>query len=309
GTATEITNHRQLEQDLRETNNRLMALINASPDIIYFKDGAGKWLLANDAGLQMFQLTATDYKGKTDAELATRNAFYHDAFLACMESDKASWNNGKISKGEEIIPTPEGEDRFFDLAKVPLFHADGTRQGLVILGHDITSHLKTENNLREEILARRKAAEVIQKKSKELEEANIALRVLLKQQKDIADEVQQSVLAQLEKAVLPYLNLIRQKQLDDKGKEYLDIIHDHISDVGTSFIKKLSNPDLRLTKKEILIADLVKSGKSTKDIARLLTLKTPSVESYRNKIRKKLGINNKKVSLYQYLSVTFSSKA
>lgn len=309
GIATDITKHKQLEQDLQYTNKRLTALINASPDITYFKDGAGKWLLANDSGLLAFQLTDVDYKGKTDAELAPFSEFYHDAFLACMESDEEAWNSGILSKCEEIIPTPDGENKVFDIVKVPLFNTDGTRQGLVVQGHDITNHLKTENNLRKEIVARRKAAEVIQEKSKELEDANIALRVLLKQEKDIAGEVQERVLIQLEKAVLPYLNLLRQSQLDAKGKECLDIISEHISEVGSSFTKQLSNPDLKLTKKEMLVADLVKSGKSTKNIAILLSIKVPSVESYRNQIRKKLGINNKKISLYRYLSTTFPSNS
>ncbi len=306
GISTDITKHKKLEHNIQENNKRLTTLINTSLDIIIFKNGEGKWKLANDTALQLFQLTGVDYKGKTDAELAMHSEFYHDAFSAFLKSDEESWKNGKLTKGIEIIPSPDGEDKTFDIVKVPLFHADGTRQGLVIQGHDITNHLKTENRLRQEIIARRKTAEVIQEKSKELEEANIALRVLLKQQKDVEGEIQQSILAQLEKAVIPYLNLLQQSPLDEKGKEYITIISSHVSEVGSSFIKKLSNPALKLTKKELLVADLVKNGKSTKEIAVLLTLQPPSVETYRNNIRKKLNINNKKISLYQYLSITFS---
>ena len=308
GIATDITHRKQLECDLQENNTRLTALINASPNIICFMDGVGRWLLANEAYLQMFQLTGVAYKGKTDAELAKYSEFYHNAFLTCMESDEEAWNKGTFSRAEEIIPTPGGEEKFFDIVKVPLFHTDGTRQGLVVIGNDITEHLKIEENLRQEIIARKQTAKIMKEKSKDLEEANIALRVLVKQQKDVAGEVQQNVLAQLEKTVLPYISLLRQSQLDDKGKEYLDIISSHVSEVGRSFIKKLSNPDLKLTQKEILVADLVRQGKSTKEIAQLLTLKGPSVETYRNKIRKKLSINNKKITLYQYLSLTFTSE-
>ena len=309
GISTDITQRKQLEYDLQENNKRLTALIKALPDIICFKNGKGKWLLANEAILQKFQLTDVAYKGKTDAELAKYSEFYHDALLTCMESDEEAWNKGTFSRAEEIIPTPGGEDNFFNIVKIPLFHTDGTRQGLVVIGHDITEHLKIEENLRQELVSRKRAAKIMTEKSKDLEEANIALRVLVKQQKDVAGEVQQNVLAQLEKTVLPYISLLRQSQLEDKGKAYLDIISSHVSEVGRSFIKKLSNPGLKLTQKEILVADLVRQGKSTKEIAQLLTLKGPSVETYRNKIRKKLSINNKKVSLYKYLSVTFASES
>ncbi len=103
----------------------------------------------------------------------------------------------------------------------------------------------------------------------------------------MADEVQQCVLAQLEKAVLPYIDLLRQDTLNDKGLEYLNIITDHVHAVGAPFIKRLSSADLGLTKKEILVADMVRQGRKTKEIAELLNLKPSSVETYRNRIRKK----------------------
>ncbi len=286
---------------------RLTTLINASPDIICFKDGDGKWLLANEADLQLFQLAGVDYKNKTDAELAPYSAFYHDAFLGCMVTDEEAWGKGVLSRAEETIPIPDGTNKVFDVVKIPLFHIDGTRKGLVVLGHDITEHLEIENKLRQEIVARQQAAEVMQEKSLELEEANITLRVLLNKQKDMAEEVQQCVLAQLEKAVLPYITLLRQDTSNDKGREYLDIITDHVQAVGAPFIKKLSSANLGLTKKEILVADMVRQGRKTKEIAELLNLKPPSVETYRNRIRKKMHLNKKNIRLYHYLNTTFTS--
>jgi PAS domain S-box-containing protein len=305
--ATDITDYKQLELELQENNKRLTALINASPDTICFKDGEGRWMLTNEAALRMFQLAGVAYKGKTDVELATYSEFYREALLSCMETDEDAWENGELSRRDKKIATPDGKEKVFDVVKIPLFQADGARQGLVVQGHEITERLKTEKNLYQEIVARQQAAEVVQRKSEELEEANIALRVLLKQQKDVAAEVQQSVLAQLEKVVLPYISLLRQSMPDDKGKEYLDIITDHVHDVGSPFIKKLSNPSLGLTKKEILVADMVRQGRKTKEIAELLNLQPPSVETYRNRIRKKLNLNKKRITLYQYLNATFPS--
>ena len=56
GISTDITQRKQLEYDLQENNKRLTALIKALPDIICFKNGKGKWLLANEAILQKFKL-------------------------------------------------------------------------------------------------------------------------------------------------------------------------------------------------------------------------------------------------------------
>ena len=124
---------------------RLRTLINATPDIICFKDGAGRWLEANRADLELFRLTEVDYRGRTDSELAEYTApLYREAFLACEASDEEAWRAGGVSRGEEVIPTAEGEEKVYDVIKVPLFHHDGSRKGLVVLGRDVTERKRAE---------------------------------------------------------------------------------------------------------------------------------------------------------------------
>jgi len=45
------------------------------------------------------------------------------------------------------VPRPDGTEKIFDTIKVPLFHEDGTREGLVIIGRDITTLRQTEERL------------------------------------------------------------------------------------------------------------------------------------------------------------------
>jgi PAS domain S-box-containing protein len=79
GFVEEVTERKQAEKALSESEERLRNLINATPDIICFKDGEGRWLTANEADLKLFELEDVDYVGKKDSELAEYSDFYRDA--------------------------------------------------------------------------------------------------------------------------------------------------------------------------------------------------------------------------------------
>jgi len=133
---------------LYESEEVLRTLINASPDIICFKDGQGCWLEANQAMLKVFQLEGVDYRGKKNSELVLlTDPFYQEALLTGEASDKIAWQDTTQYRGEEIISTPDGKFRVFDIIKVPIFDASGKRKGLVVLGRDITEHKQAEEKL------------------------------------------------------------------------------------------------------------------------------------------------------------------
>ncbi len=152
--ATDITARKRLENRLKELNERLTTLINATPYFIIFKDGEGRWLEANESALRIFQLDKRNYQGKRDTELAEfTDPIYRDAFLVCERTNEDAWERGGISRSEEIIPDPYGTPRIYDVIKVPLFHDNGRRKGLVVIGRDITE-FKRAGQEREGALAR-----------------------------------------------------------------------------------------------------------------------------------------------------------
>ncbi|MFN6540046.1 MAG: PAS domain S-box protein [Nostoc sp. EkiNYC01] len=140
----DITGTKQAQESLQEIEERLQTLINATPDIICLKDGEGKWLLSNQANLEFLELQGVDYRGKTDSELAEFSNFYHDALLNCSETDEQSWQLGSVHRVEEIIPRPDGTMSSLDMIKAPLFHQDGRRKAILVLGRDITDRKKTQ---------------------------------------------------------------------------------------------------------------------------------------------------------------------
>lgn len=170
----EISDRKNFENELilakekaEENEMKLNAFINSIPDIVCYKDPHGRWLLANDADLQLFGLSNVDYLGKTDLELALyAHPVYKEAFTLCKESDEIAWAKREISKGIELIPTSNGEKRVFDVYKIPQFYPNGERKGLAVIGRDITDLYK----MQESLIAAKELAEESEEKFKQIAE-------------------------------------------------------------------------------------------------------------------------------------------
>jgi len=144
----DITEQLKIQKALEQKEKWLSALINATPDIICFKDTEGRWLIANEACLELFSLSGVDYFGKTDAELSEyTHPVFKEFLLQNMETDQKVFQTGKISVQEEYIKKPSEKTVILETIKIPIFTQEGKPDGLVIIGRDITVRKKTENDL------------------------------------------------------------------------------------------------------------------------------------------------------------------
>ena len=134
------------------------------------------------------------------------------------------------------------------------------------------------------------------------QETNTALRVLLKQREGDKSEMERNILTNIKKLVMPYLERFKQTQLREDQAQCLQIIQTNIENIISPFLKTLSVHYDDLTPREIEIANLVRDGHTTKEIASLLCVSSRSVEFHKDNIRKKMGLTNKKVNLRAYLT-------
>jgi diguanylate cyclase (GGDEF)-like protein/PAS domain S-box-containing protein len=148
-----LTRMQKSQARLRSNEELQRTLLNASPDIICFKDAKGRWLLANDAALSLFQLQGMEYQGKKNSELALSCPLGHDALLASDMTDEKVWGYGGTLKAEETIGTSDKGNRIFELIKTPIFHPNGRRKAMVIIGRDINARKKDEEEIRKLSLA------------------------------------------------------------------------------------------------------------------------------------------------------------
>jgi diguanylate cyclase (GGDEF)-like protein/PAS domain S-box-containing protein len=163
GTLVDITEMRRSKEELhrlveekssrlQQSEELLRTLIEAIPDAIEFKDGDGRWLESNSAARAAFGLNVETASRRTDVELAEiADPSYRSALLRCYETDQQAWEVGKTSRVEEVMQIPEVGKMTFDVIKVPLFHGDGSRKGLVIVGRDVTELKRAEDALRSSV--------------------------------------------------------------------------------------------------------------------------------------------------------------
>jgi DNA-binding CsgD family transcriptional regulator len=79
------------------------------------------------------------------------------------------------------------------------------------------------------------------------------------------------------------------------------VLESNIEQIMSPFASTLSSPSLNLTPREIQIANLIKSGRTTKEMAGLLNISARAVEFHRENIREKLGLKNQKANLRSHL--------
>ncbi|HOS97048.1 MAG TPA: PAS domain S-box protein [Deltaproteobacteria bacterium] len=137
--------------------------------------------------------------------------------------------------------------------------------------------------------------------SMHLEETNTALKVLLKRGEQDKNDLEEKVLSNIRELALPYVEKLKATTLDEKQKTFLEILEANLTDIISPFLKKLSSQYLNLTPTEIQVANLIREGKATKEIAEILNISERAIEFHRNNIRDKLGLKKSKTNLRSYL--------
>ena len=160
----------------------------------------------------------------------------------------------------------------------------------------------------EEITKRKKVEEALIKREQELEirkqnleEANTALRVLLKSREEDKRELEEHVISNVKQLVNTYITKLRQTPLDSRQHQYVDIMESNLNEIISPFSHHLSSKYYHLTPKEIQVADLVKDGKTTKEIAEIMNISASVIDFHRKNIRKKFGLKSKRDNLQSFL--------
>ena len=318
----DITGRKLMEEELKIKDFAIASSING----IVIGDLAGNITYVNQAFLDLWGGTSPDEViGKSALTFAQSPEDAQTILKAVIEG--GTW------KGEIAARKKSGRLLAVQLSANMVRNADGTPVCLMASFVDITERMVAEQKLqrayesleqrvdertgelvranvrlKKEIEERKQAElsllqkeEELRLKSINLEEANTALKVLLKRGEQDRSELEDKVLSNIKELALPYVEKLRNTGLDDKQKTLLEILESNLNDIVSPFLKKLSSQYLNLTPTEIQVANLIREGKSTKEIAEVLTISERAIEFHRNNIRDKLGLKKSKTNLRSYL--------
>jgi len=303
GIGKDITKRKQAEEALRESERRLADIIDFLPDATLAIDRQGKVIAWNRAIEEMTGVNAEDMLGKGDYEYAVpfygvRRPILADLVLKPDKEIEESYYS-ILEKEKDLlivetwVPVLKGTRAFLWAKASPLYDSRGDIVGAIESIRDITARKHAE-----EALAKRETE--LEVKTNELEDLNAALRVLLKQRDEDRNELEQKVLSNIKMLILPHTEKLK-NHVDLKGMSYVNVLESNLKDIISPFAQKLSAKYLNLTNREVQVADLIKEGKTTKEIAVFLNVSDSAVNVYRYHIRRKLSLT-KKHNLHSYLS-------
>ncbi len=142
----EIAERQQIEDALNNQQAFLQTVIDTNPNLIFVKDREGKYLLANQAFLNYYGLTAEEVLGKT-VEQINFNSANVELFTA-QDRDVFATQQPQFNP-EYACYLPTGEVRWYQSIKKPFASEDGRNTRLLGVCVDITPRKRMEEALRE----------------------------------------------------------------------------------------------------------------------------------------------------------------
>jgi DNA-binding CsgD family transcriptional regulator len=184
------------------------------------------------------------------------------------------------------------QKRWFVVRVVPI--RDEREARAIVTHENITPIMIMQEELKQ------KESELLQEREK-LEETNTALRVLLRQRDEDKSRLEETVYNNVDRLVLPYIEKLLQGRLADTHRTLAEIADNNLRDIISPFLRTLSSLGLLLTPQEIEVANLVRNGRSSKEIAEIMNLSISGVDFHRKRLRQKLGLANTQKNLRSFL--------
>lgn len=278
-----VTEQRAALDTLRESEERFRVLAEAMADMIHLNDLQGTIIYANPATERIL--------GFPSEELTGRNAL-----------DFVHLEDRELVR-EDMLATIDGENGRTGVV-IRLLKADGSYVCVEVHGFLVApdGEKKYIGAVLRDITLRKKAEEALELRNREIEDANVSLKVLLRQVSEAREELEERINANIKSLIMPNLSDLILTLEGRPEQMYAVAVRDSINRITSSFAAQLETQEFSFTPREMQVVNYIRHGRSNKDVARLLGVSIRTVEYYRDNIRKKLGLKNRKVNLQSYVA-------
>ena len=289
----DITERKRLEQELKKHRDhmeqlvaeRTTALVESERKYRELVDNAvvgiyqttldGRILYHNDYLLRMLGYDSLEAIKATHASIRYKNKAERESHLKILRE------TGKVMKFEAEFLTTGGESLNVLIS--------------ARLNRDIISGMVLD------ITDRKKAEEELKARTEQLNESNLALKVLLDQRDKDRHDMEERLASNVKHLVLPYLEDLSGMSLGRRQETLVSVARANLDQIVSPFLKNLHYQYISFTPAELKVAGFIKDGRTVKEIANILGISESAVNSHRQHIRNKLGLKDKKVNLRAHL--------
>lgn len=287
----DVTERKRIENELLKNEKKFRELFENASEGIFRTTPKGVLIVANPAFARMFGYDSPDEVMK-EVNSIGRQMYAHPEdrakIIALLEKENTVKNyevEFLHKSGHKIRISINAVRRQRNTGET--LHYEGTTI-------DITERHRAE----QELIRKEKE---LRKKSSNLEEANTALKVLLKHREEDKSALENTVITNFKKLALPYIEKLKSGYLNESQRNYLNVLESNLNEITSPFLEKTVLKHSRLTHTEVQVVDLVRRGKTSKEIAALFNVSKHTIDAHRNNIRNKLGLDRRKANLRTYL--------
>jgi len=296
----------QLIQELNDLRSayysRLASTNRSSKDINFYTSEFENWV-GKDGKLFWVNSTVCDVTGYT-VEECLKMPDYPMSIIHESDRERARQSlyiaASQGREGSEVlkIVCKDGTNKWVRTTWGPLYDEAEENLGYRARIEDITKYKRIEQELQN---CQDNMIIMVQQRTAALEKENKALKNLLEQRQKERVELEESILVNVNKMLKPHIDALKEELSNPIEASHLNMIEFLLDELTSSFTKKLSSNIYNLTAKQIKIANLIREGLTTKEIAFILNTSVRAINFHRDNIRHKLGLHGKKESLTGYL--------
>ena len=143
--AMDISQRKQAQQEAMTQEALLRTVVDATPDLIFYKDNAGRYVGCNKAFCQCVDLFEQDIIGQTDEQLSAITVSY-----GFEQDDQMVLSSGETSIYKKQLVNADGDKLVYETTKTPYYNHQGEVLGVVGVSRDVTADSKIRAELQQQ---------------------------------------------------------------------------------------------------------------------------------------------------------------